>query len=42
MVIDKSGRIFDDRRKTQRRKDSVDVNLDRRKTDRRVETKKNK
>ena len=42
MVIDKSGRIFDDRRKAQRRKDSVGVNLDRRKTDRRVETKKNK
>ena len=41
MVIDKSGRIFDERRKTQSRKDTIDVSPDRRKTIRRDEAKKN-
>ena len=41
MVVDKSGKIFDDRRKvTDRRKESIDVNFNRRKQTRRAETKK--
>ena len=40
MVKDNAGKIFDDRRKEQRRKETIDVNLDRRKNERRAETKK--
>ena len=35
MVTDKSGKIFDDRRKEERRKKDVKVNNDRRKSERR-------
>ena len=39
MVKDNAGKIFDDRRKDQRRKNTVEVNLDKRKIQRRDETK---
>lgn len=35
MVTDKSGKIFDDRRKQDRRKDNVNVDEEKRKKDRR-------
>ena len=35
MITDKSGRIFDERRKTQRRKEDIQVAEERRKSERR-------
>ena len=35
MVIDKSGKIFEDRRKAERRKDDIEVENERRKSERR-------
>lgn len=42
MVIDKLGKIFDDRRKKDRRKESVEVENNRRKVERRQTEKVNK
>ena len=41
MVTDKNGKIFDDRRKAERRKDTIEVVEKRRKSQRRAENKKN-
>ena len=41
MVTDKNGKIFDDRRKAERRKDTIEVVENRRKSQRRAENKKN-
>ncbi len=40
MVTDKSGKIFENRRKTERRKENIKVYEEKRKTERRKETKK--
>ena len=37
MVVDNEGKIFDNRRKSQRREQEVKVKTDKRKSDRRVE-----
>lgn len=39
MITDKSGKIFEDRRKTERRKETIKVETERRKTERRKENK---
>ncbi len=39
MVTDKTGKIFEDRRKTERRKDNIKTNEERRKSQRRKDIK---
>lgn len=39
MITDKEGRIFDDRRKKERRVENIKVDQERRKTERRADTK---
>lgn len=39
MITDKEGKIFDDRRKKERRVENIKVEEERRKTERRVDTK---
>lgn len=40
MITDKNGKIFEERRKTERRKENIKVETERRKTVRRKENKK--
>lgn len=40
MITDKNGKIFEERRKTERRKENIKVETERRKTERRKENKK--
>lgn len=39
MITDKNGKIFEERRKTERRKENIKVETERRKTERRKENK---